>query len=101
MSTTVDPANRQGRIAIIPTSPAYADQMEDLGHTSYGTSRQNPDQVLTAPMFREHVNVFPEGQFTAIDTTSDSVVGLTVSMRMDFDPTHHHTEQWWSSIGYG
>jgi hypothetical protein len=100
MQNDRDPA-RQNGIAIIPSSARYAEQMEDLGHISYGTTRENPDEVFTAAMFQEHLQIFPEGQFTAIDTHTDSVVGVTVSMRMNFDPNHHMSHRWWESIGFG
>lgn len=92
---------RPNRILVMPSSAQYAEQMEDLMHACYGTTREDPEQVFTAAMFRAHLNIFPEGQFIAVDTETDSVVGLTVSMRTTFDSSRRLTESWWSSIGYG
>jgi hypothetical protein len=89
------------QIVVMPSSARYAQSMEDLMHACYGITPDAPDQVFTAAMFRQHLEIFPEGQFIAVDTQTDQVVGLTVSMRMNFDPIHQHTESWWSSIGYG
>ncbi|MDX2137789.1 MAG: GNAT family N-acetyltransferase [Chloroflexota bacterium] len=77
--------------------PEYADQMEALQHTVYGTSREHflGDAIL-AEQFRFHTKVFPQGQYIAVDTDRDLVVGLTVSMCLQFDPKHPHTlmENW-------
>jgi hypothetical protein len=100
MSSDKEPA-RQKHIIVKPSSAQYAEQMEDLMHASYGTTREDPEQVFTAAMFRKHLDIFPEGQFIAVDSETDTVVGITVSMRTHFDPNQRHSESWWSSIGYG
>ena len=89
------------QIVIKPSTAAYADRMEAAMHACYGTTPGDGDQIFSAAMFRQHQAVFPDGQFIAVDTATDEVVGLTVSMRMHFDPHHKHTQDWWSSIGYG
>jgi GNAT superfamily N-acetyltransferase len=90
---------RFDHIRIIPSAPEYAEQMEDLMHAAYGTTRENPHQVFTAAMFRHHMAVFPQGQFIALD--GDRVVGLTVSARTCYDPAHPPAESWWQSAGEG
>jgi len=100
MSSDKEPA-RQNPMIVIPSSAQYAEQMEDLMHASYGTTREDPEQVFTAAMFRQHLDIFPEGQFIAVDTETDMVVGVTISMRKNFDPNQRVTEGWWASIGYG
>lgn len=87
------------RITIVSSKPRYAQQMEDLMHAVYHTTPDDPDQVFTAPMFRRHMQVFPEGQFVALD--AGHVVGLTVSMRVAFDPEHPFLGEWWTLIGEG
>jgi GNAT superfamily N-acetyltransferase len=87
------------QIRIIPSASEYAEQMEDLMHTAYGTTRADPHQVFTAAMFRHHLEVFPEGQFIALD--GDRVVGLTVSARTQYDPQQPPMESWWESAGRG
>jgi hypothetical protein len=42
-------------------------------------------EALTADKFRQHLAIFPEGQFMALDKATDRVVGLTVSMRVNLD----------------
>jgi GNAT superfamily N-acetyltransferase len=87
------------QIRIVPSAAKYAEQMEDLQHAVYGTTRENPYEVFTAARFRHHLSVFPEGQFVALD--GDRVVGLTVSMRAPFDPARPHLDKWWASINDG
>lgn len=73
--------------------------MEDLSHLVYGSSRENPDGTLTAAHFRRHIEVFPEGQFTALEARR--VVGLTASMRIAFDPAYPFIESWYTTISDG
>jgi len=86
-------------IMILSSLPEYAQGMEDLMHVAYGTTRANPDDVFTAAMFRHHIKTFPGGQFIALD--GDRVVGLTASMRIDYDPAKPLLEPWWQLVGEG
>jgi GNAT superfamily N-acetyltransferase len=90
-------AERQ--ITIIRSQAGYAEQMQALGETVYGYRACNRNQIFTAEQYRHHVELFPEGQFTALD--EDQVVGLTVSMRIDFDPAHPFIESWWKTVNRG
>lgn len=100
MSSDKKPA-RQNGIAIIPSSAQYAEQMEALTGSVYGINPREEDDSLNADHFRHHLNVFPEGQFIAVDTRTDTVLGLTVSMRTHFNPDRPTLEPWWQVIGYG
>lgn len=84
-------------IQLMRSQPEYAEQMEALQHTVYGTSRDEflGDAIL-AEQFRNHIKVFPQGQYVAVDTERNLVVGLTVSMRVTFDPKHpkSHSTHW-------
>lgn len=95
------PASEADRrpITIVPTLSEYAGQMEDLSHVVYRSSRANPDGTLTAPHFRRHVELFPQGQFVALD--GNRVVGLTASMRIPFDPARPFIESWHTTISDG
>jgi hypothetical protein len=87
-------------IRILPSSARYVEQMEALLHTAYG-STPGDDECLTADMFLEHIVRFPEGQYIAVDG-DDRVIGLTASLRMNFDPRRPVlSEPWWVTIGYG
>jgi GNAT superfamily N-acetyltransferase len=86
-------------ITIVRSSPRYAEQMEDLMHAVYGSTREQPDGTFSAAMFRRHIELFPEGQFIALE--AGRVVGLTASMRLPFDPAHPFIENWYVTISDG
>lgn len=87
-------------IAVIHTSEAYFGQMEALQADAY-SCKLGEDGLLTADHFREHLRVFPEGQFIAVDTETNRVVGMTVSMRMDFNPSQPLLDSWNATTSYG
>lgn len=86
-------------ITIVRSSPRYAEQMQDLMHRVYNTTRENPDGTFLAEQFRRHLELFPEGQFVALE--AGRVVGLTASMRIPFDPAHPFIESWYETISDG
>lgn len=86
-------------ITIIRSQPGYAEQMQVLSETVYGYAASDANQIFTAHQFRHHMTVFPEGQFTALD--GDQIIGITASMRIDFDPTHPFIEPWWVTVNKG
>lgn len=100
MQSDLEPAS-DNPIVILPTSAAYADQMETLTGIVYDVNPREAEGCLTAEHFRRHVEVFPEGQFIAVDRRSQQVVGLTASMRFDYNPARPILEPWWYTIGYG
>ncbi|MEO8606999.1 MAG: hypothetical protein ABI690_03920 [Chloroflexota bacterium] len=100
MQSDKEPASQNG-ITIIPSSAQYAEQMEIMTGIVYDLDPRQDDSCFYADHFREHLNVFPEGQFIAIDTQTDTVIGLTVSMRYNFNSDRPTLEPWWHVIGYG
>jgi hypothetical protein len=97
MATKSDPAS----IQVIPGSPEYAEQVEALQSAVYHVVAAQHDDCITAAKFRDYLNIFPEGQFLALDVTRDQVVGVTASMRFNFDPTQPLLEPWNTTTGYG
>jgi len=95
------PAASEDRILILPSSERYFEQMEQLQYEVYNVTPQNNDGCLTAEKFRNHARVFPEGQFIAVDAKTDRVIGLTASMRLDYDPTKPLLESWKATTGDG
>jgi GNAT superfamily N-acetyltransferase len=50
----------------------------------------NEDELILAVHYRRHLEVFPEGQFVITD--NDKVIGMTTTMRSNFNfSNHHHT----------
>ena len=94
-------------IVVIPSAHKYVDQMERLHQIAYGYAGYSPSdddecsECLTAAKFRNHLRVFPEGQFIAVDRSTKEVVGATVSMLMDFDPTMPVHESWAKLTDFG
>lgn len=93
------PAASPRRISIVPSTPRYAEAMQDLMHLVYRTTRADPDGTFTAAMFKRHMQLFPDGQFIALD--AGRVVGLTASMRIPFDPAQPFIEGWYTTISDG
>lgn len=90
------------RIVVIPSSEQYVEKMEQLQMLVYQpTPEEGLDGILTADCFRNHLRVFPEGQFIAVDTATDEVVGLTASMRLNFNPAESLLDSWRATTGDG
>ena len=101
MRTQEEPASPNA-IQIIPSAVHYAEQMETLMATVYELNPHDDDEcTFNASHFRQHLAIFPEGQFIAIDTAADKVVGLTASMRINFTPHEPILTSWWELIGHG
>ena len=92
--------NRDTQIAVVPSSAKYLGQMEMCHQLAYGYTLDNASEVdgeaLTAEKFRQHLAIFPEGQFMALDKATDRVVGLTVSMRVNLNA--HDAAKSWSEL---
>jgi hypothetical protein len=84
-------------IIIVHASEQYVEQMENLQRIAYG----DDPEILHAEEFRSHLHYFPQGQFIAIDTATDTVVGLTASMRLKFSPSEDLLETWRATTGDG
>ncbi len=85
-------------IVVVPSAARYADQQVDVMCAAYNCQ---PNETFRAAQFRQHREIFPEGQFIALDVNADRVVGLTVSMRVDFDPRKPLLERWVETTNYG
>lgn len=100
MLSQEEPASKNA-IQIIPSAEHYAEQMEDLMATVYSLDPDDKAGLFSAAQFRQHLAVFPEGRFIAVDATIDKVVGITVSMRIHFNPHEPMLTSWWELIGQG
>ncbi len=83
-------------IVVVPASKEHVEQMAALQRIAY-----EDDDILTAENFASHLRYFPEGQFVALDTATDAVVGLTASMRIDFNRAEKLLESWHVTTGDG
>ncbi|MEL6268556.1 MAG: hypothetical protein AAFU54_09140 [Chloroflexota bacterium] len=92
-----DPAS----IIVIPGEAKYAAGIEQLQAEAYQADPYEWDDMMTAEKALSHLAVFPEGQFIAVDTATDKVIGMTVSMQIDFDPAQPFLEPWTTTTDYG
>ncbi len=77
-----------GGLVIQHMQPEHAPQLEELQKTVFPTLAD--DELIRAAHYLRHLEVFPEGQF--VITHGDQVVGMTTTMRTDFDfLNYHHT----------
>ena len=74
-------------IVVMNTRPAHAPQLEQLQITVFPTLAET--QLFRAPHYLKHIEIFPEGQFVALD--GDRVVGMTTTVRLDLDRAHPDT----------
>lgn len=91
----------ESSIVVMPSAADYADQMEKLIAVTYGIPLDQSAYGISAEKFRNHIAVFPEGQFIAVDTATDQVVGVTASMRFQFDPRFPLLTRWAETTNYG
>jgi GNAT superfamily N-acetyltransferase len=68
--------------------PEHATQLEELQKIVFPTLAA--DELISAEHYLHHLVLFPEGQFVIRD--GDRVIGMTTTMRSDFDfANYHHT----------
>ncbi|MBE2183402.1 MAG: hypothetical protein IAE89_08240 [Anaerolineae bacterium] len=86
-------------IAILPPSERYFEQMCELDAVCYLI--EDRKAWATPKYYRAQSANFAEGQFIAVDTGTDRVVGLTSCMRIDFDPKQPLLSSWNHTTNYG
>jgi hypothetical protein len=74
----------------------HVDQMAALQRIAY-----DDDDILTAENFASHLHYFPDGQFVALDSATDTVVGTTAGMRIEFNRAEKLLESWHVTTGDG
>ena len=71
-------------VVIASTRPEHAAPLEAMQELCFPTLA--PEQRFVAAHYRKHLELFPEGQFVALD--GDRVVGGTSTCRLHFDFNH-------------
>jgi hypothetical protein len=97
MKSDSEPAS----INIVPTQPKHAAGIEALQAEVYQADPHEWDDMITAEQLLTHLQMFPEGQYVAVDTATSRVVGMTVSMGIHFDPASPFLEPWTQTTDYG
>jgi GNAT superfamily N-acetyltransferase len=79
--------DRPSTITVVNTKAEYAPTLEAMQRLCYPTLLE--EERLVAAQYYKHLEVFPEGQFTAIDTANgNKPVGATSTLRVNFDFNH-------------
>ncbi len=68
-------------LAVASTAAEHVEQLEGLQKAVFPTL--DPAELFLAEHYRKHIELFPEGQFVALD--ADRVVGMTSTLRLPFD----------------
>lgn len=77
-----------GGLELHRTQPRHAEGLEQLQRVVFPTL--SDAERFKAPHYLHHLELFPEGQFCVVD--GDRVVGMTTTIRLDFDFAHpQHT----------
>jgi 4-aminobutyrate aminotransferase/(S)-3-amino-2-methylpropionate transaminase len=71
-------------LVVMHTRPEHASQLEALQRVCFPTL--DDAERFKAAHYRRHIELFPDGQFVALD--GDSVVGATTTLRLDVDFDH-------------
>ena len=82
-------------VVVMQTRPEHADQLELLQRVCFPTL--DDAQRFKAAHYRKHIELFPDGQFVALD--GDTVVGATTTLRLRFD--FHHIDHTFADIIQG
>jgi GNAT superfamily N-acetyltransferase len=84
----IAPRRFGGGLVVRPTAAEHAEQLAELQRVVFPTLA--PEQRFEARHYLKHLELFPDGQFCVID--GERVVGMTSTVRMDFDfADPHHT----------
>jgi len=82
-------------LVLVHTQPEHAEALGELQRIVFPTLA--PEERFEARHYKKHIELFPEGQFCVLDEASGQVVprqglprvvGMTSTIRMDFDFDH-------------
>lgn len=71
-------------IVVVSTKVEHAAQLEKLQEICFPTL--DPAERFSEEQYLRHIEIFPDGQFVALD--GNRVVGMTSTLRLDFDFGH-------------
>lgn len=78
-----------GDLVVRPMQPADAEQCEELQHIVFPALAD--EEILHAPQYVRHLEVFPHGQYVVSDGLSVIAATTTMLTHYDEDDTNHHT----------
>jgi GNAT superfamily N-acetyltransferase len=75
-----------GALCVCRTQPAHAAALEELQRVVFPTLA--PEERFEARHYLKHLELFPEGQRCVVEVATGRVVGMTSTIRLDFDFAH-------------
>lgn len=73
-------------LAVHRTASEHAEGLEELQKIVFPTLA--PEERFVAEHYKHHIEMFPWGQYCVIHEASGAVVGMTSTIRMEFDFAH-------------
>ena len=90
---------RKPKFIVQPATADHAEAIQQLAGIAYGIDAELAKDWFAADQYRSRIAHFPEGQFVALD--NEKVVGMTSSMRFQYNPETTFLETWDQTSGYG
>lgn len=88
-------------ITLVPAAAKYVEQIQVLACAAYDIEPERAEEWFPLEQYHSRTAHFPEGQVIALDQATGRVVGMTSSMRFQFNPEATFLEQWDRTTGYG
>ncbi len=82
-------------IVVVSTRAEHAAQLERLQEICFPSL--DPAERFKKEQYLKHIEIFPDGQFVALD--GSRVVGMTSTLRMEFD--FEHTDRTFAEVAQG
>lgn len=88
-------------IRVIPARPEHTTEIKYLAALAYHAPPEQADDWFGEDQYASRIKHFPEGQYIALDNATGRVVGLTSSMRFQYNPEVTFLEDFDRTTGYG
>lgn len=82
-----------------PAAAEHTEAIQALAGVAYGIDAELAKDWFAPAQYRSRIAHFPEGQFIALD--AGQVVGMTSSMRFQYNGESTFLENWDRTSGYG
>ena len=90
-----------GTISVHPAKAHHTEAIQALAGEAYGVTPEIAADWFAAEQYRSRIEHFPAGQFIALEDATGRVVGMTSSMRFNYNPESTFVEDWDRTTGYG
>lgn len=87
------------QFVVQPAAPEHTEAIQVLAGMAYGIDAELAKDWFAPAQYRSRIAHFPEGQYIALD--NGQVVGMTSSMRFQYDGEATFLENWDRTSGYG